>query len=498
MGSPGVAIAVAAAAACVTIGTVVISVIIWRRRRRDPPNTLVGLEAGTDSSQERQPKHVHRSSVLRARLRSPLGTYAGRAGLVNLGNTCFMNAALQCLSHSRYLTAHFLTNGWEADLNEANALGSGGKLARAYVQLLKQLWYGDHPAVSPTQFKAALERFSPMFEGTEQHDAQELVTFLLDGLHEDLNRVVGKKPYIEDLGELKPGHEEEIVAAEAWGNYLKRDRSVIVDLFQGQLKSTVTCSECGCESAKFEAFMYLSLPLPQAEGSTSLTLDACLREFHKAEQLDPDNLWRCPRCKDFRAATKQLQLWKLPPHLLIHLKRFRAGARGQHTKREATVETPLENLDLAPYAMATSHRATYSLFAVCNHHGSMGSGHYTAHCRSAGFTDDDDRSKWHTLNDATCRGVEPEQVISSANYLLFFERAGPVDGTDGSSELQHLPRRQTLSRPELWPFRMSQIPQQFLPPRSEELRSSRSSCGSRASFSSPVCASGLGSVAEGG
>ena len=265
----------------------------------------------------------------------------------------------------------------------------------------------------------------------------------------DLPSQVGKKPYIEDLGELKPGDEdEERVAAEAWGNYLKRDRSVIVDLFQGQLKSTVTCSECGCKSAKFETFMYLSLPVPSdsssdSSSSSTITIDACLREFMKAEELDADNLWRCPQCKDFRSATKQFELWKLPPIVLVHFKRFRAGARGRHSKREDAIHTPLEGLDLSQYvssAHASASEAstsTYQLYAVCNHHGTMGGGHYTADCRSAGFAGpDDDRSRWHTLDDSSCRAIPPSKVVNGSNYLLFFERSD-----EGHGEAR--PRRQT-------------------------------------------------------
>jgi ubiquitin C-terminal hydrolase len=108
------------------------------------------------------------------------------------------------------LTSYFLSEDatWETELNVDNPLGSGGALVRAYVDVLKSLWYGEYshgPIYTPTRFKQTLADFSPMFSGYDQHDAQELATFLLDGLHEDLNRVVGKKPYIEDLGELKEG-----------------------------------------------------------------------------------------------------------------------------------------------------------------------------------------------------------------------------------------------------------------------------------------------------
>ena len=448
------------------------SVTANRRRQAQPADTQSESAATLEERQATPAASCKRSrSTLVASLPTPLGVHAGRVGLANLGNTCFLNSALQCLSHTRHLTSYFLSEdaAWETELNVDNPLGSGGALVRAYVDVLKSLWYGEHsgvPIYTPTRFKQTLADFSPMFSGYEQHDAQELATFLLDGLHEDLNRVVGKKPYIEDLGELKEGQDEERVAAESWGNYLKRDRSVIVDLFQGQLKSTVTCIECGCQSSKFEAFMYLSLPVPPpSKDGKSLTLDDCLREFTKEEQLDPENMWRCPRCKDFRQASKRFELWKMPPLLLVHLKRFCSNGRGQHVKRAQAIITPLDGLDLSAYiggSLGVSSAATYSLYATCNHHGTMHRGHYTAHCRSAGFGgsqgDAADRSKWHTLDDGRCREVNASRVIDGSNYILFFEREAAFG----------LPRRQTLSRPELWPFRLSVIPKDMLPSRLRE------------------------------
>ena len=89
-----------------------------------------------------------------------------------------------------------------------------------------------------------LQRFAPQFSGYQQHDSQELVAFLLDGLHEDLNRVL-KKPYVEKP-DWEGGGDKELIdlANKSWEGYMKRNDSVIVDLFQGQYKSTLVCPEC--------------------------------------------------------------------------------------------------------------------------------------------------------------------------------------------------------------------------------------------------------------
>ena len=120
----------------------------------------------------------------------------GLTGLGNLGNTCFMNSALQCLSNSVPLTRYFLSDKHKEELNRDNPLGMRGEIALAYAGLLHQMWKEQYSSVAPRQFKMQVGRFAPQFSGYQQQDSQELLAFLLDGLHEDLNRVK-KKPYVE-------------------------------------------------------------------------------------------------------------------------------------------------------------------------------------------------------------------------------------------------------------------------------------------------------------
>ena len=212
-----------------------------------------------------------------------------------LGNTCYMNSALQCLVHCKELTEYFLAQVYKQELNESNPLGMQGQLARQYAYLIAALFNPEYtkPSLPPSEFKKTLGRFAPNFSGYGQQDSQEFLAFLLgtpppfhptslpspcafwmgvwcvnmltvDGLHEDLNRV-RKKPYVErgELVGVQPGEEElERMGRKSWEGHKLRNDSVVVDLWQGMYKSTVVCPVCEVVSVTFDPFMDLSVPLP--------------------------------------------------------------------------------------------------------------------------------------------------------------------------------------------------------------------------------------------
>lgn len=155
-------------------------------------------------------------------------------GLRNLGNTCFMNSGIQCITSIGALTEYFLTNLYIPDINEQNPIGTKGELSKAYAKQLQKMWYGEEESVAPTVLKRAIGKFQPMFSGYDQHDSGELISYLLDGLHEDLNRVK-VKPYTETKD--YDGRPDEVVAKESWELFLLRNKSIIVDLMYGQYKS---------------------------------------------------------------------------------------------------------------------------------------------------------------------------------------------------------------------------------------------------------------------
>lgn len=204
----------------------------------------------------------------------------GIVGLFNMGNTCYLNSSIQCLSHTPIFRDYFISKCYLNDINTSNPLGHEGHLAQVSAVLINSIWKrfnqqvlhqpkrvtapGSYalvnaPALTPKTFKESLGKFNEHFAGNEQHDAQELLAFLLGGLSEDLNRIQNK-PYIEAPD--SDGRPDCELADIWWANHLKREMSIIVAMFTGQYKSLLKCKSCSYESARFEPFSFLQLPLP--------------------------------------------------------------------------------------------------------------------------------------------------------------------------------------------------------------------------------------------
>eukprot|EP00931_Biecheleriopsis_adriatica_P061604 TRINITY_DN37048_c0_g1_i1.p1 TRINITY_DN37048_c0_g1~~TRINITY_DN37048_c0_g1_i1.p1 ORF type:complete len:1368 (+),score=256.41 TRINITY_DN37048_c0_g1_i1:41-4144(+) len=186
----------------------------------------------------------------------------GLVGLQNLGNTCYMNAAVQCLVHTPFLPGYFLQE-YQFDVNSEGSWGMGGKLAVAWAELLQDIDKArleGSGVVAPREFKRIFSDFKPQFAGWKQQDSQEFLSMFLAGLSDDVNRTV-KKPYIE----LKDsdGRPDEEVAQEYWHAHCIRERSAVAALFSGQFRSSLRCSVCGLVNISFDPFSFLPIPIPE-------------------------------------------------------------------------------------------------------------------------------------------------------------------------------------------------------------------------------------------
>ena len=184
----------------------------------------------------------------------------GLIGSKNFGNTCYMNSAIACFSNTIELTTYFLTKQYKDDLNPENKLGCQGKLANEWYKLLKEYWIGNKKKGDPSKLKSIISKHIKTFKGDEQQDVHEFITFFLDYLSEDLNKVK-KKTYIE-IEEQKKDENDIDCSLRFWDLHIKRNDSIITDLFTGQYKSTIKCPKCNWISRTYDPFNTISLPIP--------------------------------------------------------------------------------------------------------------------------------------------------------------------------------------------------------------------------------------------
>ena len=185
----------------------------------------------------------------------------GICGSHNLGNTCFMNSSIACLSNCIELTYYFLCGDYIKDINRENKLGMEGALAESWADLLRDYWIGSSRVGDPSCLKRTFSNKIKRFSGYNQQDSNEFIDLFLDNLNEDLNAVT-KKEYIE-LKEKGANESDEQCSKRFWDNYLKRNDSIITDIFCGQMKSTITCPICRFINITFDPFNTLNLNIPE-------------------------------------------------------------------------------------------------------------------------------------------------------------------------------------------------------------------------------------------
>ncbi|KAM3917181.1 ubiquitin carboxyl-terminal hydrolase 31 [Leptodactylus fuscus] len=181
------------------------------------------------------------------------------------------------------------------------------------------------------------------------------------------------------------------------------------------------------------------------------SLSQCFQLYTKEEQLAPGNAWRCPHCKQLQQGSIKLSLWTLPDVLILHLKRFRQDA-DRRVKLQNMVRFPLVGLDMTPHVVKRSQSSwslpshwspwrrpyglgrdpedfIYDLYAVCNHHGTMQGGHYTAYCKNS--VD----GMWYCFDDSEVQALAEDEVCKPAAYILFYQRRAAVPSWSANSSV---------------------------------------------------------------
>jgi len=333
----------------------------------------------------------------------------GITGLVNLGNTCFLNSCLQVLNHTYELNELLNTKNYNKYMKKIE----DSEILKEWDDLRCSMWE-NNGIISPNKFVYNVHRIAKIknkeiFTGWSQNDMPEFLLFMIDCMHTSISRSVK----IKISGNKKNKLDE--LAIECYSllkNVYEKEYSEIMDLFYGIYVSEIASIDGKVKHCiKPESFFILDLSIPH---NRQCSLYDCFDLFTKSEYLTEDNAWFNEKTNKKEDIQKRISFWSFPKILVITLKRF--SMDGQH-KMDGLIDFPIENLDLSKYITgynASSYK--YDLYAVCNHIGNVYMGHYTAFVKNA-------KGNWLHFNDQSVENVEnPSEIITPMAYCLFYRK----------------------------------------------------------------------------
>lgn len=317
-------------------------------------------------------------------------------GLKNLGNTCYLNSVLQCLTYTPPL-ANFCLNKQHSSSCDS-AAERDRKIDCPFCILEKRIARSlscDLALDTPSKINSCLRIFAEHFRFGRQEDAHEFLRYVIDACHNTALRL--KKLQLQQ-------QRRKVGIGEDFGG-----STVVKEIFGGALQSQVKCLACGAESNKVDEIMDISLDVLH-----SGSVKESMQKFFQPEVLDGNNKYKCDNCKKLVAARKQMSILRPPNVLVIQLKRFEGIYGGKIDKAIA-----FEDVLLLSSYMCKANKdphPEYNLFATIVHSGfSQDSGHYYAYIKDA-------MGRWYCCNDSYVSLSTLQEVLSEKVYILFFSR----------------------------------------------------------------------------
>lgn len=328
---------------------------------------------------------------------------SGLTGLANLGNTCFINSAIQCLSHT-YEFSKFLDKDYKKKLNKIP-----DTLIFIEWDKLRKLMWSENCIIQPNGFLSSVHKVArikdiEIFTGYAQNDLTEFLQFCIDCFHNSIKREVEMKIN----GSIKNGTDK--IASECYRmmkNMYKKEYSEIINMFYGIHVSKIKSLESDYLNLTPEPFFNIMLPI-----SRNKTLEGSFELYATTEKMTGENKIFNEETNKKEDAEKTLLFWSLPNILIVTLKRFSANLR----KNQDLVDFPLENLDLRKYVIGYDKKSyVYDLYGICNHSGNVMGGHYTSFVKNA-------NGKWYHFNDTSVSQVKTLSSLKSNKAYCFFYR----------------------------------------------------------------------------
>ena len=343
--------------------------------------------------------------------------YYPMKGLNNVGLTCYMNSTLQCLLHIPELT-NFFVNSYNEFSNKNEKIiqktETKGKISKEYKALLTEIFsnsrnfFGFDSSVSPKKFNDLISRLNPQFSKYQSNDAKDLIIYLLQEMHEELNYFGGKK--LQKIPQCNQLDESDSFKFFYEVNS-KMNFSIISYLFWGIVKQTTICKVCKSTLFNFQYFQYLSFPLYRY-ANTKFNIYKGLKDYIAEEILSGDNQFYCQKCQNLRDAKIFSKIYYTSPYLLINL---------DYGKNKIYIPKEIDYGSIIilskEFLEIKAGEITYNLIAVSSHIGSSGnSGHYITYCR------DIKSDSWYKFNDSSVSKCDFENTKEYSPYLLLFKK----------------------------------------------------------------------------